>query len=168
MKRFQQGCFCPLLVSVLFLAVFSSSLRAQDRQVTRSFGLSASLQGGQTAVLVPIWFGNKITVAPGAGLQYTENVSTNISLFLVPKLYFDMKRVAPYLSGTIGLMRSDPNAGTATNNLMLGIGFGGEYFVNAKFSFAVEAQVNGFVNDISGTSSMSASTGAAATATVYF
>ncbi len=168
MKRFQQGCFCPLLMLALFLTVCSTAVKAQEQQATRSFGLSASLQGGQTLVLVPIWFGDKITVAPGVGLQYSENVSTNIALFLVPKLYLDMRRVAPYISGTIGLMRNDPNVGTAVNNLQVGIGFGGEYFVNAKFSFGVEAQLNALINDLSGTSTMGLNTGAAASASVYF
>ena len=55
-----------------------------------------------------------------------------------------------------------------TTDILLGMGFGGEYFVNAMFSFGVEAQLNGFVVDISGISDITLRTAAAVHANVYF
>ena len=53
----------------LALVIFASlnSGYAQE-EMTRKFGLTGSVQGGQTTILVPLWLGDRLTVAPGFNL----------------------------------------------------------------------------------------------------
>lgn len=52
--------------------------------------------------------------------------------------------------------------------MILGVGLGGEYFINPKFSMGVEARLNGAVADISGANNLSITTATAVLANVYF
>ena len=158
----------PVLLLVLVLLVFASgTAQAQD---TRSFGLTALIQNGQAEILVPVWLGDALTLAPGFSLLYIENNTMEIGLLLMPRFYLDMQRVAPYISARGGVIFRMPDSSqqSDTTDLLLGIGFGGEYFVNAMVSFGVEAQLNGFVVDISGISDITLRTAAAVHANVYF
>lgn len=159
---------CSLAVIFSLAAGMFDNAAAQDKEMTRTYGLTASIQGGQGQILVPIWLGDKLTLAPGIGLNYTENVGTTITLLLAPRFYLDMRRVAPYISARGGINLNMPSAGGDTTDGMLGLGFGGEYFVNPKFSFGVEGQLNVTLFDVGGANNKSISTGAAVHANVYF
>lgn len=165
MKLFKRFA-APVLLLLLVLLVFATgTAQAQD---TRSFGLTALVQNGQATILVPIWLGDALTLAPGFSILYIENNRTEIGILLMPRFYLDMRRVAPYISARGGVLFTIPDIGSNTTDILLGIGFGGEYFVNAMFSFGVEAQLNGFVADISGLSDIILQTAAAVHANVYF
>lgn len=153
----------------LALVIFASlnSVYAQG-EITRKFGLTGFFQGGQTTILVPLWLGDRLTVAPGFSLLWVEGGTTNIGWQVTPRLYFSMNRIAPYISGTVGVILNMPNGGGDTTSLILGVGFGGEYFINPKFSMGVEARLNGAVTDISGANNLSITTATAVHANVYF
>ena len=157
--------FLLTLTLVLFSSL--SSMYAQG-EMTRKFGLTGSVQGGQTTILVPLWLGDKLTLAPGVSLIWVDGGTTNIGLQVTPRLYFDMNRIAPYITGTVGVRLNMPNAGGDTTDLMLALGLGGEYFINPKFSFGVEALLNAFMTDISGANILSINTATAVNANVYF
>jgi len=159
---------CSLALALALSAGLLTSASAQDKEMTRTCGLTASIQSGQGQILVPLWLGDRLTLAPGIGLNYTENVGTTITLLLAPRFYLDMGRVAPYISARGGINLNMPSVGGDTTDGMLGAGFGGEYFINPKFSFGVEGQLNMMIVDFGGASNMSISTGAAVHANVYF
>ena len=142
--------------------------RAQERVVTRKFGLTASLQGGQAAVMVPLWLSDTVILAPGLAIDYVEKVRSDFGLFLAQRFYINMDRIAPYIAAQAGVGFNRPDAGTATEDLTLGAGFGGEYFLNPPFSFGIEAQLNGFIVDLSGIARIALSTATANHANVYF
>ncbi|MFQ5677139.1 MAG: hypothetical protein ACE5G1_14700, partial [bacterium] len=123
---------------------------------------------GQAVILVPLWLGDMIVVAPGFSAMYTENVSTTIGLLVAPRYYLRMERIAPYISGQLGVQLNMPKVGADTTDARFGVGVGGEYFINPKFSFGVEAQLNGMVMDVSGASFIQISTGTAVHANIYF
>ncbi len=153
----------------LALVIFASlnSGYAQE-EMTRKFGLTGSVQGAQTTILVPLWLGDRLTVAPGFNLIWVDGGTTNIGLQVTPRIYLDMNRIAPYITGTVGVRLNMPNAGSDTTDLMLALGLGGEYFINPKFSFGVEALLNGSITDISGADILSITTGTAVHANIYF
>jgi len=162
-----KGIVCTFAVA--FVVGFSIiPAHAQQGSITRTWGLSASIQTGQMDILIPIWTGDTFVLAPGFSLNYIENVTTNIGVEVVPRLYLDNSRVSPYLTGMAGLLFRMPTVGSDTSDLMLGIGLGGEYFVNPKFSFGVEARLNGSVIDVSGARNILLYTSAAVVANVYF
>lgn len=162
-------CRGKYVLLTLALVIFASlnSGYAQE-EMTRKFGLTGSLQGGQTTILVPLWLGDRLTVAPGFSLLWVDGGTTNIGLQVTPRLYLDMNRIAPYISGTVGVMINMPNVGGDTTNLILGIGLGGEYFINPKFSMGVEARLNGAILNISGAGVATITSATAVHANVYF
>lgn len=153
------------IAAVAMLTMTTAEVQAQE---TRTAGLTASLQGGQMTILVPIWAGDMMSIAPGVGLQHTDNTGTIIDLVLAPRFYIRMDRVAPYFGGRLGATITMPD-GPADNTYDWNGGavFGGEYFVNPMFSFGVEAQINIRIFD-SAAADYRINTGAAAHANVYF
>lgn len=155
-------------ICIAILGMLATISDAQAQEETRTAGLTASLQSGQMTILVPIWMGDMMTIAPGVGLQHRDNTGTIIDLVLAPRFYIRMDRVAPYFGGRLGATISMPD-GPADNTYDWNGGavFGGEYFVNPMFSFGVEAQINIQIFD-SAAADYQINTGAAAHANVYF
>lgn len=168
MKREALWWILCVVMVLLSLGIGIAPLSAQQRSVTRTWGLSASVQTGQVDILIPIWAGNSLVLAPGFNVNYVQNVTTNLGVEIVPRLYLDNARVSPYITGVAGLNFNMPDVGRDTTDLILGIGLGGEYFVNPKFSFGVEGRVTGFVFDLSTAQNTAISTSGAVVANVYF
>jgi len=146
----------------------TGSVSAQEGDMTRTWGLAATLQGGQPAVTVPLWMGDTMVIAPGLSLNWVDGVTTNIGLFVQPRFYTNMRRVATYLTGQVGVMMIMPNGGGDTTNLQVSGGLGGEYFINPKFSLGIEALLQGLVADISGASGKSITTITVIQGNIYF
>ena len=159
-----------VVASLVALAVLSltSSVFAQQREVRRTWGLSGSIQGSQTAILVPLWMGDTMILAPGLSLSYREGVGTTLGVMIVPRFYLGMARVVPYIPLNAGLLFTMPKGGGDTTDLQLGAGIGGEYFINPRFSLAVEARLNGQVLDLSGGNTIALQTATAVIVNVYF
>jgi len=149
-------------VVLALLLLLGSPARSQE--TTRTIGLSASIQTFQSVILVPIWISDRFIIAPGVGVDWTQNVDTDLVFALVPKFYTSMGRIAPYVSLLGGGMLNLPTGGGRVLDLIFGLAFGGDYFVNPKFSFGVEARVDAFVPD---TGNINVSTGAAANVSIY-
>ncbi len=162
----RRGKYVLLTLTLVLFASLNSGY-AQEEMI-RKFGLTGSVQGGQTTILVPLWLGDRLTVAPGFNVIWVDGSRTNIGLQVTPRIYLDMNRIAPYITGTVGVRLNMPNAAGDTTDLMFALGFGGEYFINPKFSFGVEALLNGFSTDISGANILSITTATAVHANVYF
>ena len=162
----RRGKYFLLTLALVIFASLNSGYAQEE--MTRKFGLTGSVQGAQTTILVPLWLGDKFTLAPGFNLSWVDGGTTNIGLLVMPRLYLHMNRIAPYISGTAGVMLNMPNGGGDTTDLMFGLGLGGEYFINPKFSFGVEARLNGMMLDLSGAKVFSITTANAVHANVYF
>jgi len=156
-------------IGVGLLTVLSSNpLQAQQRPVERHFGLTAYVQNSQTSILVPIWVNPMLTIAPGFSFSYLENSGSRIGFFLMPRIYLDMRRVAPYLAIRVGAHINAPKRARNTTDFLLGGGFGGEYFINPRFSLGVEAIVDGQIIDLGTGNNIKLDTSAAVHANVYF
>ena len=101
MKQFSGRFSAVLLAAMLMVTVNTGILQAQQEPVDRSFGLSASIQGGQTVILVPIWISESMNIAPGFGFSYLEGTGplsgSRFTFFLIPHLFLDMGRIAPFI-----------------------------------------------------------------------
>jgi len=143
-------------------------LQAQQRQVDRHFGLTAYVQTSQTSILVPIWVNPMLTIAPGFSFSYLENSGSQIGFFLMPRIYIDMRRVAPYVALRVGAHINAPKRARNTTDFLAGVGFGGEYFINPRFSFGVEAIIDGQIIDLGTGNNIKLDTSGAVHANVYF
>ena len=152
----------------LFFAItlLSTTAFAQERPTQSTFGLTASIQGNQTNLQVPIWLNDNVTIAPIFGINHQQDNFTSINLGVTPRFYQDMgSDFATYLGARGILQRTSPEVGPEDSDFLLGATGGGEYFLNGRFSLGVEAQLNFLVND---NGSDRLSTGAAVMGTYYF
>jgi hypothetical protein len=134
-----------LLLFVLQSFLFQSNY-SQDIPSPK-VGLSASLQDNQFDILVPIWLGSNLSIAPSIGLIWTQDAGSDLRIALVPRFYFSKSKVSPFLGGRIGLLRATPSVGTGTTDWLLGLAMGGEYFLDNHFSFGIESQINLTISD---------------------
>jgi hypothetical protein len=165
-----------LTFAVIFVSLFGAvkPTVSQEKAVERTFGLSASIQGGQLDVILPVWAGNKVVIAPAFNIVYVEDAGVDLGIGIAPRFYLQMDNVAPYIGGRVGTFFNLPS-GNAKNSTdwLLGLAVGGEYFLNPKFSLGVEAQTNFAISDdLSGRfgnpGGLSLNTAAAVFASVYF
>jgi hypothetical protein len=179
--KLSKQVICYLTLLLILLSVYNfQSVYAQQKETVRTVGSSASFTIPQSTVfgtsaavsdlldiLVPIWLGDVAVIAPGISVLYVENSGTQLGLLLSPRFYLRMSRVAPYIGGRVKAIITIPDAGTNTYDWVVGLVFGGEYFVNPKFSFGVETRLNGFIPDPD-VGNFILNTGASILATVYF
>ena len=136
---------------LLWMCVQATVLYAQSDTTKRTLGISATLQGLQYGIVIPIWIGNKVTVGPAFQLLYAETVSTDLAVGLASKVYFkEGTKFSPYAGGKFGFISNIPEETPspfvpdqpATKDIYGGLSFGGEYFFHRQFSVSVEIQGN--------------------------
>ncbi len=148
------------------LMLITTTAFAQNQPTDSNFGLTASLQGNQTNLQIPIWLNDNITIAPVFGINHQQDSFTSINLGVAPRFYQDMgSNFATYLGARGILQRTSPEVGPEDTDFLLGATGGGEYFLGNHFSIGVEAQLNFLINDNGGDR---LSTGAALMGTYYF
>jgi hypothetical protein len=162
-----------LLLLALSLAVQSAF--SQDSTSSRTLGISASFQGSQVDLLLPIWVGKNTVLAPSVGVTYAEAVATDLHIGLAPRLYLSQKsKVCPFIGLRIGMLCAIPaSTGNGIIDWLVGLAAGGEYFFDDHLSFGAEAQLNFAFSDRSSLrfgnpGRTNINTAAALFATVYF
>lgn len=139
-----------------FLFIFLSSLIfAQETTESNhpKIGLAASVQAEQFGLLVPIWLKDDLVLVPTARFNYAETIGTDFAVGLSLRDYFRDGKVRPYFTPGLAALFSfaaDPDdllEDTSTLDWVLGLAIGGEYFIDPRFSFAVELGLNGYLSD---------------------
>jgi hypothetical protein len=153
--------------------VMARGARAQESSPANRIGLSASIQGGQFDILVPIWTGRTFAIAPSVGLVWAEEGGLDIRLAVAPRFFFYRDTFAPYVGGKLGMLIASPDSGSATTDILIGGALGGEYFLDQHFSFGVESQLNLTLSDskslrFGNPGKKNLNTAAALFATIYF
>ena len=160
--------------SVINLLGSIEHAECQEKAVKRTLGLSASLQGGQLDILLPIWIGNKVVIAPAFSAVYAEGAGADLGIGFAPRFYFRMEKIAPYVGGRAAAFFSLPTGNVGnTTDWLLGLALGGEYFLDDKFSIGVEAQANFTISDeqsdrFGNPGGLAINTGTAIFASIYF
>jgi hypothetical protein len=132
-----------LVVLVVFAA---NKLQAQDEAMKRTVGISASLQNGTYGINVPIWVSQKVVLAPTIGINYAGSVGADYTFGIMPKFYLkEVKKLVPFIDFRLAGILNSPQTTADKNSkidLLIGVGYGGEYFFNDNFSIAAEIQGN--------------------------
>jgi len=119
----------------------------QDSTTAGRLGISASLQSSQVDILLPLRVGASFSVAPALGFLWAENGGSDIRLGVVPRYYFRHDNVQPFVDARIDALINVPESGSRTTDWLVGVGGGGEYYLDAHFSLGVEAQLNLSISD---------------------
>jgi hypothetical protein len=146
MRNRQQSFILFCAVSLALATGGLHTAAAQETQasntVTRSWGVGASFQGGQTLIIVPIWLGQRFNAGPIVSATHTENVNLTLNAGLAARYYTSMTRIAPYWGAAATATINKPqNGGNSATAWTVGGFFGGEFFINQKFSLAVQPGV---------------------------
>jgi hypothetical protein len=170
-----------MLRSFLFVISLSTLLNpfvsvmayCQEGSFETKVGLSASLQANQFDIMVPIWGSDHFAISPAFGVVWANEGGSDIHLGLVPRFFFHKNKVAPYVGARIGFLIAAPKGGESTTDVITGVAFGGEYFLDEYFSFGVESQINVTISSeksarFGNPGKANLNTAAAVFATVYF
>lgn len=158
--------FTGLFVLFLTLILSASSVYGQNIPEKGTIGLSASFQGDQTNLTMPIWTSDNVVIAPLLGIVHETDSFTTINVGVKPRFYRALGDDFASYFGFLGLLQNNsPEFGDDVTNFLVGINGGGEYFLNTHFSMGVEAQLNFLIRD---NNDDRISTGAAITGTYYF
>ena len=169
-----------LVFAFFFLLIAFSSTIAQEETNEKTFGISALIQDSQFDIMLPLVISNSAVIAPALGIAYVSDAGTDIGLGIVGRIYLKDDVVRPFLGGRFGLLLFSPKESGSgqgesknTNDYLLGILAGGEYFFNEGFSIGVEAQLNATFSDknsgrFGNPDGTNLNTGAAVFATIYF
>jgi hypothetical protein len=134
-----------ILISVLLFQI-GSKLYSQDTDTKRSFGISASLESGTYGLNIPIWISPRFVLAPTIGINHAGGVGTDITIGAMPKVYLsEPRKIVPFIDFKIAGIFNSPQNTVDKNSkvdLLIGLGYGGEYFFNDNFSVSAEFQGN--------------------------
>ena len=149
------------------------ALFAQSKTPNSGIGLAASIQDGQFDIMVPIWLGERFTLAPVFGIAWAEDAGSELRIGVAPRYYLRKDVLSPYLGLRVGALINSPADASSTTDIIIGAASGGEYFFSEYFSLGVEAQANLAISDsksvrFGNPGKLSVNTGAAVIAGVYF
>jgi hypothetical protein len=135
-----------LTFALILLAGLTNTLRCQEESKKRTVGISASLQNNVYGINIPIWLSQKFVLAPTFGINYAGTVGTDYTLGIMPKFYLkEAKKLASFIDFKVAGIFNAPQSSFDKNSktdLLIGVGFGGEYFFNDNFSIGAEFQGN--------------------------
>jgi len=131
-----------LTLVTLLLATTVSNAQHKGR-----VGLTGTIQTSQFGILLPIWLGEKIVLAPAFEFKFAQKVGTDFSIGLIPRFYFKSGKFCPYFGLKAGTAINIPSSDNQVNSkttydFIGGLTFGAEYFIVDFFSVGVEAQGN--------------------------
>jgi len=135
-----------IIFTILILFLFTSVSFSQTYK--RKIGLSGTIQGGQFGVLLPIWGGERLVIAPAVDFNFAENIGIDLGLGLANRYYFNNENLSPYIGLKVGVLHYIPTKKSyfveneSITDYIGGLAFGGEYFLSENFSFGVETQAN--------------------------
>ncbi len=164
-----------VLLATLLLTLIAFNSYSQEK---RTVGISGSIQGSQFGIMIPVWVGEKIVLAPMVGIKYSENVGSDIDLGISSRFYFKNEKLAPYAGIKLGTIINKPSSENEFGNeenvdLLFGLAFGAEYFITENLSFGIEAQGNFTKSDkhshrYGNPDGLNFNTGTMISATIYF
>ncbi|HVP06266.1 MAG TPA: hypothetical protein VMS71_00385 [Candidatus Acidoferrum sp.] len=163
-----------LILFVGVSLVVATALAAADEDYNKSkVGISASLQGSQTDIQLPIWADKKVVFVPSFGFTSVSGAVTDVRFGFMFRYNLRFGRLVPYNGIRFGVLRTKPQGGDAIVDQLLGVAVGGEYFFDRHFSAGVEAQLNAAFSDDNSTrfgnpGGTNINTATAANVTFYF
>ncbi|MGI0017000.1 MAG: hypothetical protein ACREBU_26555, partial [Nitrososphaera sp.] len=136
------SCVAALVLTTGWLHT-AAAQENQSQQMSRKWGIGATFQGGQPFIIVPVWLTQRIAVGPIVSATHTENVNLNYNTGVGARIYPTIARIAPFWGAAVIAAYNKPQRGGATTSPAWAFGgyFGGEFFINQRFSLIVQPGV---------------------------
>lgn len=134
-----------IILLFVTMALGTTAAYAQTRPDAGTVGLSATLQGSQTNIEIPIWASDNIVIAPVVGIIHQDDSFSSFNIGLSPRFYQTLNSdFATYIGaqGIIQYTSVDGARDDENSDFLLGASGGGEYFLDEHFSLGVEGQLN--------------------------
>src|SRR5258707_1271466 len=92
-----------ILFGIVLIAFLVTLGRGQETSYPTRIGLSASLQGNEFDILLPIR-SEHVEIAPAFGMLWAEDGGSDIHLGVVPRFFLHRDKVAPFIGGRVALL----------------------------------------------------------------
>lgn len=115
-----------------------------------SVGMTASLQGGQRDILIPLWLNQRFVIEPMCTLSSAaqkDDYATDGGVGIMGRVNFTEGRAVPYLGLRTGVLFNSTKGQKKTTDFVFGWALGGECFLDPHFSLGVEMQLNSSLSD---------------------
>lgn len=126
-----------LLITALCLAILDASAQSDAK-----IGLSASLQGSQMGIALPVRISQAFALVPAFELRTAQHLGTDFVFSVSPRLYLKNADLSPYLAVRAGIAKFKGDGGGTLTDYFGGFAFGAEYAISGPLSVGVEAQGN--------------------------
>ena len=137
-RRIGTFTMCLVLVCVVPVGV----ILADELPDVGSVGISALMQSSQLDIILPIWIGQQMVLAPSFSLSRAGSTFYDYGIGGVFRYYIRRSKAAPFIGVRGVLLVLSPDEGEKITDFVVGGLFGGEYFFDPHFSVAVEGQLN--------------------------
>jgi hypothetical protein len=155
-----------LFVACIILLSVSLGFSQDDEK--RNVGLGVTLQSSQMDILYAPYVSDKNALFFGFGFTYIKNLYSDIAIGILPRFYLTNGKISPYIAIRGGAIFHLPEHGEKSTNILAGTAFGGEYFMDSRFSFGIEAQLNALFLNVNKPSTLNQSNITVNTATAFF
>ncbi len=136
-----------LILILTSMIMFVSSLSAEETDRIGFIGISTAIQSNQLDIMIPIWFDNVMVVVPSVNLAKISGKQSDFGVGILVRFNLKTEEVVPYFGIRGGILNFTPEKRKQYKDYILGVAFGMEYFFKEKFSFGIEAQLNGTKSD---------------------
>jgi hypothetical protein len=137
----------------LLIVLFLLPAKQGNTQDTcgRIAGISATIQTAQYGIMIPVWIGKHVSIAPAFDFRWGDKIGADYAIGIIPRFYFSTSKLSPYLGLRGGFASfvpaSDNDSETRTTDWIAGLAFGAEYFIDPRFSIGIELQGNATKSD---------------------
>lgn len=141
-------------LTFLVLMIINLISNGQDKFPERgTVGLSATFQGQQLGIMVPIYTETNFVLAPVLDFLYVEEGGIDLGVGLHLRYLMGESKARPFIGMNTGMIFNMPEGTTTdefgnevdkknTKDFLVGLSFGGEYFFDQHFSMGIECQGN--------------------------
>lgn len=134
-------------ILVILTLVINNISSAQETDTIPKYGLSASFQDSQFDIVIPFWISSTFKLSPAVSFISVSDAGRDYSIGFILNKYLKKSKVSPFIGLRGGLLIASPDQGDSVTDSVIGVSFGGEYFIDNFFSFGLEAQLNASISD---------------------
>ena len=136
-----------VVIAIIGLIILGATTWANEPNAERGMGMGASFQGEQSDILLQFSLSESISFGPYFRYVYGEDLGTDLGLGILGKFYLNNKKVSPFICATVGFLHASPDNGDSVTDIILGGGFGMDYFIDSNISIGIYAMLNATKSD---------------------
>jgi len=131
-----------IIFLIITIILIPNLCYSDDIVKTSKLGISASMQSGQTDIIIPFWTSEKAAIMPSIGVSYIGDYSYDFHIGMGIKFALEQGQSIPYAGLRAAALIFKPKNRESSTDIIGGAFIGGEHFFDESFSIGVEGQLN--------------------------